>query len=568
MKRILVLIVAISAIAVFAGHVFGQVNTGSAPYRDSGHTYEISIGKESNRREWILTDGTNSYNPSTTSYSWASIAAVSGGKQRIAIFFDRNVFTTDNWNLQYFEYDMVAGVERCISARQFAITLVNNSFYLALSDDLTTCNSQSGRPHTYEEVDTESFNTTVTYTVTMTKDDAFKPTFWKFDAHFSQNVQSITVNSTTTNPGTISYTPATVPGTDYTIQVNPVAASPDSVVLNIEVQFSNPIHAAVTPTLTVSNGLAVVQNPPNPDMDTRDNITVVDGDPVRTQIITINAIPESRNIEANAALGEADWSAQNPLQNSTHNYRVQMGNTTNTVSWRIWNSDNTILPNAGNVAYELTPSGPTGGYALAQIRYKMPAGSYVLEYTETAGTCSSVRRYDVNVLGPFDVDIAAATNQCAGISTQINNLTADDVTNGVTVHETTTTVDYIVNLVTNNYHGDWEFQFALTGDPVFDPASTPVSDLEVLSITTPTTGAAATGTDYERLIQVTNTQATPVTQVVVRVVYNGVYQLAHNITATLSNITGSYAEQDTDGTNETTHTIYAMPQAGTLAGVD
>ena len=564
MKRILVLIVAISAIAVFAGHVFGQVNTGSAPYRDSEHTYEISIGKESNRREWILTDGTTSYNLSTTPHTWASIAAVSGGKQRIAIFFDRTVFTTDNWNLQYFEYDMVAGVERCTSARQFAITLVNNSFYLALNDDFATCNSQSGQPHTYEEVDTESFNTTVTYTVTMTKEDAFKPTFWKFAAHFSQNVQSITVNSTTTNPGTISYTPATVPGTDYTIQVNPVVASPASVVLNIEVQFSNPIHAAVTPTLTVSNGLAVVQNPPNPDMNTQDNITVVDGDPVRTQIITINAIPESRNIEANAALGEADWSAQNPLQNSTHNYRVQMGNTANTVSWRILNSDNTVLNNAGNVAYELTPTGPTGGYALAQIRYKMPAGSYVLEYTETAGTCSSVRRYDLNLLGPFDVDIVAATNQCAEISTQINNLTAADVAAGANVHETTTTVDYIVNLVTNNYHGDWEFRFALTGSPDFDPTSTPVSDLEVQSIATPTAGA-----NYNAgLIEVTNTQATPVTQVVVRVVYNGVYQLAHNITATLSSITGSYAEHDADGTNETTHTIYAMPQAGTLAGVD
>jgi hypothetical protein len=564
MKRILVLIVAISAIAVFAGHVFGQVNTGSAPYRDSEHTYEISIGKESNRREWILTDGTTSYNLTTSPQTWASIAAVSDGKQRIAIFFDRTVFTTDNWNLRYFEYDKVGAGERCTSARQFAITLVNNSFVLALDDDFATCNSQSGRPHTYEEVDTESFNTTVIYTVTMAKDNDFKPTFWKFDAQFSQSVQSITVNSTTTNPGTISYTPATVPGTDYTIQVNPVAASPASVVLNIEVQFSNTVHTAVTPTLTVSNGLAVVQNPPNPDMDTQDNITVVDGDPVRTQIITINAIPESRNIEANAALGEADWSARNPLQNSTHNYRVQMGNTANTVLWRILNSDNTILPNAGNVAYELTPSGPTGGYALAQIRYKMPAGSYVLEYTETAGTCSSVRRYDVNVLGPFDVDIAAATNQCAGISTQINNLTAADVTNGVAVHETTTTVDYIVNLVTNNYQGDWEFQFALTGDPVFDPTSTPVSDLEVQSITTTTAGA-----NYnEGLIEVTNTELTPVTQVVVRVVYNGVYQLAHNITATLSNITGSYAEQDADGTNNTTHTIYAMPQAGTLAGVD
>lgn len=564
MKRILVLIVAISAIAVFAGHVFGQVNTGSAPYRDSEHTYEISIGKESNRREWILTDGTTSYNLSTTPQTWASIAAVSDGKQRIAIFFDRTVFTTDNWNLRYFEYDMVASVERCTSARQFAITLVNNSFYLALSNDLTTCNSQSGQPHTYEEVDAESFNTTVTYTVTMSKDDAFKPTFWKFDAHFSQNVESISVSSTTTNPGTITYTPATVPGTDYTIQVNPVVASPASVILNIEIQFSNPIHAAVTPTLTVSNGLAVVQNPPNPDMDTQDNITVVDGNPVRTQIITINAIPESRNIEADAALGEADWSAQNPLQNSTHNYRVQMGNTANTVSWRILNSDFTVLDNTANAAYELTPTGPTGGYALAQIRYKMPAGSYVLEYTETAGTCSSVRRYDVNVLGPFDVDIVAATNQCAEISTQINNLTAADLVAGATVHETTTTVDYIVNLVTNNYHGDWEFQFALTGSPDFDPTSSPVSDLEVQSIATTTAGA-----NYNAgLIEVINTQATPVTQVVVRVVYNGVYQLAHDIKATLTNISGSYAEQDADGTNETTHTIYAMPQAGTLAGVD
>jgi hypothetical protein len=554
MKRILVLIVAISAIAVFAGHVFGQVNTGSAPYRDSEHTYEISIGKESNRREWILTDGTTSYNLSTTSYSWATIAAVSGGKQRIAIFFDRTVFTTDNWNLQYFEYDMVAGVERCTSARQFAITLVNNSFVLALSGDLTTCNSQSGQPHTYEEVDTESFNTTVTYTVTMTKDDAFKPTFWKFDAQFSQNVQSIAVNSTTTNPGTISYTPSTVPGANYTIQVNPVNASPASVVLNIVVQFSNPIHAAVTPTLTVSNGLAVVQNPPNPEMTTQDNITVVDGGlPVRTQIITINAIPESRDIVP--GVDETTWSASNPLQNSTHKYSVQVGALGNTYEWTVLNSDQSPLAAASN--YTLSPTDPTGAEtnALVSITYlpAMSTGLYFVQFKETAATggCSTIRRYPITLGGPFDVDIVASElTTCAAISGQINNSPGT---------ETVTTVQYEVELKNSTYVGNWKFDLGFTSAPGFN------ADLDLVS---GGISLSSGGTLSGSTVTVVNTDALPLRKVTVTVQYTGFYSLAHNITATLTNITGSYAEQDADGTNETTHTIYAMPQAGTLAGVD
>jgi hypothetical protein len=53
-----------------------------------------------------------------------------------------------------------------------------------------------------------------------------------------------------------------------------------------------------------------------------------------------------------------------------------------------------------------------------------------------------------------------------------------------------------------------------------------------------------------------------------KVVYNGRYINNHSIQATLTNITGSFNEVDADATNSITHTIYAIPQAGTLAGID
>ena len=111
----------------------------------------------------------------------------------------------------------------------------------------------------------------------------------------------------------------------------------------------------------------------------------------------------------------------------------------------------------------------------------------------------------------------------------------------------------------SSYSNDWSFDFNVTSDPGFA-----ASNLTVSSVTTTTTGASISG----NTVSVSNSSASPVTQVTVRVTYTGLYNTEHTITAAITNITGSFNEEDADDTNEIKHAIYALPQAGVLAGVN
>lgn len=543
-------------------------NTGAAPYRDSQHSYRVPIGLVANDQRWVVTDdGANTFNLTSSPEAWATItpATLDGGYEVIEIFFDRNVFSVGTWYLRFYEDQDMGGSIICVSAREFVITISENSFRLTLAATVPSqCNSQSGIIHAYTELDepTEVFTTNVTYIVNMNKSNDFNPTSYNFDANFSQ---SISVISATTNDSAIIITGAT-PGTDFNIEVKRAVANAASDVVEITVTYSNPVLADVTRNLTVTNGEAIVSKPLAPDAVTEDNIV---GYPGRVQAITILAVPATRDIAYGE--GETAATAQNPLRYSTHKYVVQMEDIARwnqgSSGWYIETASGASVT-AGVTTFSIESHTQSATSDTVAIRFyfdPLVEDEYILYFTEdNANGCSSVRPYPITIQPPFDVDLATITPICAAISGSVNNLTQTDKDNGVPVHETTTTVDYQINLNTTDYFNDWHFTFGVSGAPVFDPASIPVSDLEVESITIESAGLSENAGIYT----VTNSQASPVIQAVIRVTYNGVYQNEHIITATLGGITGSYIESDADVTNNITHTIYAMPQPGALAGVD
>lgn len=521
-------------------------NTGASPYQDSKHAYRIVIDSVVNTQEWIITDGVNPpYDLTNGSCTWATYvpATTNGGYDVVHITFDHTVFTTGVWSLQYRETDRN---HSCISAREFRITVVPNTFYLTLAADITNiCNSQSDSSHLYSEVDAESFNTSVTYTVTMNKDDDFDPTSWGFDADFSQ---AVTVDSMKASDGTLTYTGS---GSDYQINVTPSASNSSPVTVSITVSYFNPVTLDIIRNLDVSNGIANFSLAGAPDATTRDNITnFVDGSPNRQQAITILSIPSTLDILA--GVGETATSASNPLQNSTHRYTVFMGlpgNYGNTgTGWFIETSAG--APIANDVAnYELTRTQSATDDQVT-IEFHMALGDYVLYYSEQGSNgCSAVREFPFAIRAPFDVDI---TGPAAPICSSASGVIFSDLT------DTTTTVVYTVNLNTTSYGSDWSFGFALTSDQIPDFT---VGDVDVTGITV--TGGTYLGDNYSGTVSVLSTVST----VQISVTYDGFYVNPYEITATITP-TGSFEEQDDGAGNSVTHTLYSMPQIHALAGVE
>lgn len=553
-------------------------NTGSLPYINSRHAYQVNVGLKNNDRTWEITnkltgDQLREYDlESVDNASWATIspATSDGGAEIVSIFFDSDKFANGDWYLQCSEFQVINGSTTCVSDREFKITIYSNTFYLTLSADGSVKNSQHEVPHTLDEVDSDDnkFSTTINtsssayYAVTMNKADNFHPDEWSFTATFDHTVVPAASCTASVSEGSVTVSDgATVGDNIYEITVTkPAGGFTNSVTVSFSATFSEPVHADVASKLTVSNGWAMVNG--SPVAATKDNVITypvapdTPGD--REQTITILALPTPADITSD----EAAWSAQSPLQNSTHSYKVDMGATANIpVAWQILNSDGTPLANAENADYEIVASAVSGDYATVSFLFKMMPGNYIIEYRETDATkaTTAVRRYPITILAPFDVDIAAVDARCATVSDVVNNTFGTP---------TVTTVQYTVTLNSTAYAANWSFDFAATANPALGNDAT--ADLRITNISTPTSGCsynAGTGT-----FTVTNSAADPesgsLKSVVVEVTYSGFYQLEHEITATLTNITGSYSESDADATNSIVHTIYSLPQPGTLAGVD
>lgn len=536
-------------------------NLGHNPYVNSTHAYRVKVGDPINNTQlWQIKVGATTYNLPVAGWSTISTA---GGYSIVEITFLSSVFGPDaslplNDTLRYTETDKD---NNCVSARIFPITVLPNTFYLEVSaTDFTTCNSESDSINSYDDLKdaTDRFSTAVTYTITMHKANGFDPTSWDFHVHFDQALVGGNITSSTSTYGAVTIVefPEGPDNTDYNINVShPTGDNPSSVTVTLTVSYSNTVLADVTRNMTVSNGRALVTNPPAPVALTIDNTTTyIDGDPNRTQAAIIYSIPATQNITFGE--GETAASASHPLQNSRHRYTVQMGAVANlansTPDWYITTSAG-VAVDAG--LYTITQgSSPTND--TATIVLDMGPGDYILSFVEENNNgCSTIRQYPFEVGEPFDVDIVEVADACPTVSGQINNTIAT---------ATTTVVTYTVNLNTSSYGSDWSFRFSLTSSPGFG------ADMNVAAATDVVV-AGGTYTQKDNYLGDVEVQSTE-NKVTITVTYTGFYDVAHDVTATISNIEGSYHEVDADFTtgtgNSTTHRINRVPQTGELAGVE
>lgn len=535
----------------------GAQNSGRYPYLDSEHAYQIVVGKETNSRTWVITNTVDPDITLTNALDYVDIdeAESDGGVETIEIYFDRAIFTTGTWLLRYSETEANTGT--CISNREFQIDILENSFTLVLGTDAAECPDESGQPHTYAEVTGTNYPATIRYSVNMSKGADYSPTSWYFTATFdAAPTAAPTVSILTADGGTPTVTGS---GTTYTITIDRgVNPFPNSVNIAIDASFNGLLSVTASPLLTVSDGHAVVAyTPPTPNAMTEDNISVNND---REQELTVNALPVTHNIVEGP--GESVWSAEHPLQNSTHNYNVEMEDfTNNTSAWRIENLDGSQTMTLGT-HYQLATTN-AGNVVTAEITFlgAMATGDYYIYFTETdpVTTCSSLRRKLIHLLEPFDVDIALSTGEevlrCATISGE----PLSELEVGVA---TDTEVQFTATMKTTGYDAGWSFDISVV--TAFAGGFT-AADVELTAGAIVVTGGTYTAADnYHGSVVV----AAGTTSVDITVTFSGLYVNRHDITVALSNITGSFDEDD-DGTgNSVVHTIYRMPQTGILAGVD
>lgn len=562
-------------------------NTGASPYIDSKHAYKVNIDKKLNIKEWIVTNklaGAAEYTKTITilnqddpEFDWFTIYPAEDGEDEIVeIYFDRDIFGVEpipdpnRWYLQYKEYD---GTHTCISAREFTINVVENTFRLTLPDAvLTQCSDEEGEVHKYSDIDepTEVFSTRVTYTVTMTKDPDFDPTSWIFNATFDQDVISILATS---NDGDVEITGLT-PRKDFSLEVTPVAFS-SPVDVSITVEFKNYLLANVTHTLTVSSGQGIVTVIPNPtgipDAITDDNEYIYPVDPLtqgdRTQDRTILALPATRDIVAGA--GESGGSELSPLLLSSHKYEVQMQHGGNTGTWYIEDANEDPLEEGLGKDYTLSVvrSGAVADATeTATIEFinqflDISNPNFVIYFKEVdvIGTtgCSTVRPYPITIYPPFDVLVTAGGDQCAKSS--IDGTIYTDLTSDVT------TISYVVAIQNATaYPYAWYFDLAVTTAYAggFDPLDVDVADggISILA-----NGGYVEGAN--KSVGTVSVDA-GTTEVTINVTYEGYYVNEHNLIFTLTNVRGHFNDKDKDAVNRDSNILYRLPQPEAIAGVD
>ena len=555
-------VVLIILLLVAIGYVSAQQNTATNPYQDSKHTYRVKIGLAANDKEWTITDGISNYNLlAVQPFAVTYVAGADGGYDVISITFDAEDFHTGNWFLRFREID---NLNSCVSAREFSITISANTFYYALATDINNlCNAETNDLHTYAQVRTDVpanvYPTPVTYTVTMNKDALFATDTFRFDLNFSQPITDDGVTVTTAAGAATVVKLSAASNTDYRISVVPTNKAITSATMAITVSYSNFVvgnaGGSIVNTMSLTNGLAVVIAPPAPDALTDDNIIgYSDGSPVRQQAITILDIPQTNDIAPGD--NETASSAQNPMQNSTHKYKVAMGDYANNFSnagtgWYVENPLNPgVAITTGLTISRAAQSGATQTDTVSVAFTTLATGNYILYFKEqNTNGCSTVRAYPFTLVGPLVVNLAENFgNNCATVSGDVNN------TPGTA---TTTEVVYTVSLP-SAYYADWYFDFVLSANaPGFN------ADMDVANVVVaPAVGVTVTGSGASRSVRV----ASSVTSVTFTVTYSGFYQNEHVITSLLDNITGSFNESVDDVS--ISRTIYSIPQAGILAGVD
>jgi hypothetical protein len=285
------------------------------------------------------------------------------------------------------------------------------------------------------------------------------------------------------------------------------------------------------------------------------------------------AIPGTQDIRPGGDDNTA--SAQNPLQNSTHTYVVEMANTSNysntATGWMIVENVAAGDTMTVNTDYSTTRA-VNGQNDSINITFNasMSEGDYILYYTEQNNNlCTTIRSYPFTLGGPFDVDIADNDRMCPGMSNLVSTYQ----------EKTVTQVDYVVNLNTS-YSSNWSFDFDVSIDETHNADEFSIDSITVVDANGNSNYTSATGK-----VDVTYNETTPTTSLIMRVYYSGYYPDNYIITAALNNITGAFDEVDENVTNTTTddttvnydenndqnntkHHINPLPQPMALEGVD
>ncbi len=282
-----------------------------------------------------------------------------------------------------------------------------------------------------------------------------------------------------------------------------------------------------------------------------------------------------------------------PLQYSVHTYSIEMDDEAYQALWGIYPPGTTqadleagtAVPLTAGVAYTLVPPTPTwksGGRAYFRVQFNgnmvpynasVPgSGEYVIGYMETTidgNACATAVVQDFILYGPFDVDIdlqaADPVEQCSD-EDGVWHRPGDNVYQTTVQYEVT--IEY-PGAVLGGYIHDmtWNFDYQVVVDGEGAGANGTIASITISGGTVPVTPPIPpSSSNFTANCTVDPSQTTPLT---FTIVYNEVLGVRQDIRLSISNIYGSYAEQDIDevngtqtGNNIVNNSIYALPDVG------
>lgn len=267
-----------------------------------------------------------------------------------------------------------------------------------------------------------------------------------------------------------------------------------------------------------------------------------------------------------------------PLQNSTHTYRIDMGDVDDIPSWRIF--DGTIDASdidlglgtvmIRGVDYKVTNENISGGEAFITIDFSgaMAPGDYTLAYKETNDdNCFRTVAFSFTLHPPFDVDVELVN---AADALRCSDLSGTPELPGFTNYRTSIT--YRVYLASpdpdvNEYDGNWQFRFIATATgqsgasaSVYQVTADNGNNGSIENTYTPAVVLSTFSQDYA--------VSSAYSEVLFTVIYNDVLGVDQNIRFELTAIEGGFREIDLDNNDRVNHVIWAMPNAGDIEAMN
>lgn len=277
-----------------------------------------------------------------------------------------------------------------------------------------------------------------------------------------------------------------------------------------------------------------------------------------------------------------------PLQYSVHEYSVAMDNVGYTPNWGVYAAGTTTTQIENGTATALIQGTDyslasavriSGGRTYFEIQFStisngpLATGNYVIGYKETtsdANLCVTALALNIQLYGPFDIDVALNDSGDASVCPDDSG---DPKLPGAT--SSTTTIEYLVDVI---YPGasesgyvsglTWSFSFQVIVDGDGAGTNSTIASITATGtgMTNITWGAAAGSSNYTGTCTIDPSNVDPVT---FTIVYNDVFAVNQDVTFRIFDIQGAYEEPDVDEVNGTagnslTHKIYNMPDVGDI----